>query len=501
MPSSRIGRRRSATSLRNACPPGSRGSRRRRRRRSGGRPSMSGLIGGDVLRSATIDGHDPVERRAGRRRRRPTGGSTGGRRRLGGSAVAGLGVAGAASARGRCARRAAGRVAGRGRSSGGGRLGSGADGGVGGGPWSLRRARPRGGTRPRRRAGGHRAPARGRPTAAPRRAAGAGRDRRTAAGPLGPRRRRRRGGRARAGGAGRPRPGRLGSIAASRRAASASAGPVQRGRPARRSPASAADERSRERVDDLVEEGAAGRARASSRPSRMAIPASGVAADEGVERRPSTVSASTRPSRSRTALGGQRSVGRGRGAGRASTRRRACRRPPAGRPAAIASGSASRPSASRIVAQLALDLGDGQAPEVEALDPRQDRRPDPRRVGRAEDEDDVVGRLLERLEEDVPALRDPLDLVDDVDLAAQVRRRGPGPLDAARGCRRPCCSRRRPSRRRRAPGPRGSRRTTGRRRTARRRWRFVQLRALATIRAIDVLPVPRGPTNSSAWAT
>ena len=43
------------------------------------------------------------------------------------------------------------------------------------------------------------------------------------------------------------------------------------------------------------------------------------------------------------------------------------------------------------------------------------------RVGRAEDEQDAVGRLLERLEEDVPALLDALDLVDDEDLLAQVR--------------------------------------------------------------------------------
>ena len=54
--------------------------------------------------------------------------------------------------------------------------------------------------------------------------------------------------------------------------------------------------------------------------------------------------------------------------------------------------------------QLAGDLGHGQPPEVEALDAREDGRPDPAAVGRAEDEDDVVGRLLERLEEDVPAL-------------------------------------------------------------------------------------------------
>ena len=32
-------------------------------------------------------------------------------------------------------------------------------------------------------------------------------------------------------------------------------------------------------------------------------------------------------------------------------------------------------------------------------------------------------------------------------------------------------------------------------------WRFVQLTALATIRASEVLPVPRGPTKRSAWAT
>ena len=36
---------------------------------------------------------------------------------------------------------------------------------------------------------------------------------------------------------------------------------------------------------------------------------------------------------------------------------------------------------------------------------------------------DVVGRLLERLEQHVPALGDALDLVDDEDLAPQVRGR------------------------------------------------------------------------------
>ena len=78
--------------------------------------------------------------------------------------------------------------------------------------------------------------------------------------------------------------------------------------------------------------------------------------------------------------------------------------------------------------QLALDLGHGQSPEVEALDARQDGRPDLRRIGRAEDEDNVVRRFLQGLEQDVPALVDPLDLVDDEDLAAQVRGCSPGPL-------------------------------------------------------------------------
>ena len=78
--------------------------------------------------------------------------------------------------------------------------------------------------------------------------------------------------------------------------------------------------------------------------------------------------------------------------------------------------------------QLALDLGHGQSPEVEALDARQDGRPDLRRIGRAEDEDNVVGRFLQGLEQDVPAQFNPLDLVDDEDLAAQVRGRSPGPL-------------------------------------------------------------------------
>ena len=73
--------------------------------------------------------------------------------------------------------------------------------------------------------------------------------------------------------------------------------------------------------------------------------------------------------------------------------------------------------------QLALDLGNGQPPEVETLKPRDDGGTDLATVRGAEDEGDVIGRFLECLQEDVPALLDPLDLVDDEDLAAQVRRR------------------------------------------------------------------------------
>ena len=78
----------------------------------------------------------------------------------------------------------------------------------------------------------------------------------------------------------------------------------------------------------------------------------------------------------------------------------------------------ARPSAARMRAELALDLGDGQAPDVEALEARQDRRREDRRLGRGEHEDDEVGRLLDRLEERIPGvLRDLVRLVEDVDLA------------------------------------------------------------------------------------
>ena len=71
--------------------------------------------------------------------------------------------------------------------------------------------------------------------------------------------------------------------------------------------------------------------------------------------------------------------------------------------------------------ELALDLGDGQAPDVVALEARQDRRREARRLGRGEHEDDEVGRLLERLQERVPGVPgDLVRLVEDVDLAPEL---------------------------------------------------------------------------------
>ncbi len=73
--------------------------------------------------------------------------------------------------------------------------------------------------------------------------------------------------------------------------------------------------------------------------------------------------------------------------------------------------------------ELALDLLDRQTANVEPLEARQDRRREVLGVGRREHERDELRRLLERLQEGVPGvLRDLVSLVEDVDLAAQVRR-------------------------------------------------------------------------------
>ncbi len=67
--------------------------------------------------------------------------------------------------------------------------------------------------------------------------------------------------------------------------------------------------------------------------------------------------------------------------------------------------------------QPSYDLRHGDAPEVEPLRPREDRREDLVRLGGGEDEEDVRRRLLQRLQERVEgALREHVDLVEDVDL-------------------------------------------------------------------------------------
>jgi hypothetical protein len=136
----------------------------------------------------------------------------------------------------------------------------------------------------------------------------------------------------------------------------------------------------------------------------------------------------------------------------------------------------------------------GQQVEVVVLRPAPDRREHLVRVGRGEHEDDVAGGLLERLEERVRRRRrQHVDLVDDVHLRAPARaeRRPldqvPDRLDAVVRCgielgdaiEVPASTARHGSH-----TPHGSP-----------SWRSSQFRAFARIRAVEVLPVPRGPLN------
>ena len=146
---------------------------------------------------------------------------------------------------------------------------------------------------------------------------------------------------------------------------------------------------------------------------------------------------------------------------------------------------------SNLLEQLPERLGTEQ-PELEVLGPAADGRQHLLRVGGGEHEDDVGGRFLQRLQQGVGSRgREHVDLVDDVDLLA-------------------------------ARGPEGGRETRSRMAStplleaASSSWtssevplaistqevqtpqgspscRSVQLSALARIRAVDVLPVPRGP--------
>ena len=73
------------------------------------------------------------------------------------------------------------------------------------------------------------------------------------------------------------------------------------------------------------------------------------------------------------------------------------------------------------VAQPRLNLADGDAAEVETLAARLDRRRDGVRLRRREDEDEVRGRLFERLQERVERfLRQHVHFVDDVDGVAAL---------------------------------------------------------------------------------
>ena len=88
-------------------------------------------------------------------------------------------------------------------------------------------------------------------------------------------------------------------------------------------------------------------------------------------------------------------------------------------------------------AELAFDLGDRQAPDVEALETRQDGRRETRRLGRGEHEDHEVGRFLERLQQCVPGVaRDLVRLVEDVDLPLAAGLADTAGARAGRGRRR-----------------------------------------------------------------
>ena len=85
--------------------------------------------------------------------------------------------------------------------------------------------------------------------------------------------------------------------------------------------------------------------------------------------------------------------------------------------------------------QLAFDLRGREAPNVESLKPRQDGRGKFLRVRRSEHEDDEIGRFLEGFQERVPGvLRDLVRLIQDVDLALQVRRGVVDPLAEFADC-------------------------------------------------------------------
>ena len=110
----------------------------------------------------------------------------------------------------------------------------------------------------------------------------------------------------------------------------------------------------------------------------------------------------------------------------------ASRMPPSARRAIriSAAGSAWTPSAVVIRFSLAAMTSVGESPELVALGAADDRGRDAVQIGRGQDEDDVVGRLFDQLEQRVERMRaEHVDLVDDVDPAAQFGRCGESPED------------------------------------------------------------------------
>ena len=80
--------------------------------------------------------------------------------------------------------------------------------------------------------------------------------------------------------------------------------------------------------------------------------------------------------------------------------------------------------------EIAHDLLDGEATEVEALTAGLDGLGNLMRIGRAQHEDDVLGRLFERLEQRVERRRrQHMHLVDDIDLETAARRGKPHASD------------------------------------------------------------------------
>ena len=399
MPASMPGAGARPASLRNACSSGKPRVTIAPSTATGRQSMMSGLVGGWALSWATIAGQ--AARSSSRSASAAPSAAVRGGRRSGGARRG----AGGGGRRRRRPRRATAAPAGRRRR----RAGVGASGAVGavGGLGAASASAARSARRRRRTAGGRR---RGR-LARPRRGRRRARRGRDGAGRRPPRRT----SRARAGSGGRrcrPGSGRW------RRAG----GRRRRGRPGR---------------------GARPPGRRGRRPARRGSP-----------RPPGRAGPGCRGRAPRACRAGRRRPRRRRGRGGRRTRRRPRRRPGrAGRgrvASSIRSGaadsswssidSASRipPAASRAMrwtaagsavaavggedpGELALDLGDGQAPDVEALEARQDRRREARRLGRGEHEDDEVGRLLERLQQRVPGvLGDLVRLVEDVDLAPEL---------------------------------------------------------------------------------